>query len=344
MSTKTIADSAAAHGSSELERVGYLDGWRGLAIALVLQHHFFELPWANFGRLGVDIFFCLSGLLMSRILFVKRTPLNIFYKRRISRILPSFFLYVTVIYSIAYLQGKAMGWLDYASTMAFMRSYFPEPPDLFNTGYPVEHLWSLNVEEHSYILLSLLTLIAVLRKREGFAMIALGVLSIGIHLLYVYVPEYAPKSGGWIKTEAAMNFLMVSAGYTLFSERVSPYVKPWMPMAALAVSVIFYLTDSEGVWLGQTIFTPFLLAFTVNHLGQAPHLFRKALSTTPLRLLGIGSYSIYLWQQPFYQYAVNAINPSAWLYGGCFVLALGLGGLMFYIFENPSRTFLNKVW
>jgi peptidoglycan/LPS O-acetylase OafA/YrhL len=71
MRIKTIADLAATHGSSELERIGYLDGWRGLAIAFVLQHHFFEVKWANFGILGVNVFFCLSGLLMSRILFVK---------------------------------------------------------------------------------------------------------------------------------------------------------------------------------------------------------------------------------------------------------------------------------
>lgn len=105
MSIKTITDSAADYGSSELRRVGYLDGWRGMAIALVLQHHFFKIEWLETGKLRVKIFFCLSGLLMSRILFVKRVSLTLFYKRGISRILPSFFLYVTAVYSLPISKG-----------------------------------------------------------------------------------------------------------------------------------------------------------------------------------------------------------------------------------------------
>jgi peptidoglycan/LPS O-acetylase OafA/YrhL len=344
MTIKTIVDSAASHGSSELERVGYLDGWRGLAIAFVLQHHFFEVEWANFGKLGVDIFFCLSGLLMSRILFVKRVPLKIFYKRRISRILPSFIVYVTAVYGFAYYQGNALGWLDFASTLSFLRSYFPEPPDLFNTGYPLAHIWSLNVEEHCYVLLSLLTLVSLLKKREAFLLIALGCLSIGIHLLYVYVPKTAPRTGGWIKTEAAMSFLMISAGYALISARINSFVKPWMPIVALAISLTFHLKGPSWLWLCQTILSPFLLAFAVNHLAQTPNFFRNALASPPLRLLGISSYSIYLWQQPFYQYSVNTFNGQFALNSLFLAMAVVVGGVIFYCFENPSRTYLNKVW
>lgn len=344
MNIKTIADSAASHGSSELERVGYLDGWRGLAIAFVLQRHFFDVRWGSFGQLGVDIFFCLSGLLMSRILFVKRTPLNIFYKRRISRILPSFFLYVCVIYGFACITGNPLGWVDFVSTLSFLRSYFPENLEILFTGYPLGHIWSLNVEEHCYILLSLFTLWRLMKGREGFLLILLGCISIGIHLLYDFVPEYAPQTSGWTKTEAASSFLLISAGYALLSRSVDRFVKPWMPIAALALSIILCLKFADWLSVVFTIIAPFLLAFSVNHLAQTPEFFRNALSITPLRLLGIGSYSIYLWQQPFYTYADDAFRGDLTFHALFLFMAVIFGAVMFYCFENPSRIYINKAW
>ena len=94
-------------------RVDYLDGWRGMAIALVLQGHFFPLSGFESGYLGVDIFFCLSGLLMSRILFVQRVPLATFYKRRISRIFPVFLLFVVLVYGTALLAGQPSTWPEF---------------------------------------------------------------------------------------------------------------------------------------------------------------------------------------------------------------------------------------
>jgi len=344
MSIKTITDSATNHGDSELERVDYLDGWRGLAIALVLQRHFFDVRWGSFGQLGVDVFFCLSGLLMSRILFVKRTPLNIFYKRRISRILPSFFLYICVIYGYAYVTGNPLGWRDFISALTFLRSYYPQTPEIFSTGYPIGHIWSLNVEEHCYVLLSLFTLWRFMKGREAFLLIALGSASIGIRLLYDFVPEYEPQTSSWVRTEATSSFLLISAGYALISKQVAPFVKPWMPIAALALSIILCLKFADWLLVVFSISAPFLLAFSVNHLAQTPAFFRNALSIRPLRLLGIGSYSIYLWQQPFYIYADKAFSDDFTFHALFLFMALILGAVMFYCFENPSRLYINKAW
>ena len=74
----------------------YLDGWRGLAIAFLLVGHFFPVPGINFGRVGVDFFFVLSGLLMCRLLFIKEVPIKTFYKRRIARIFPVVLLSLAV--------------------------------------------------------------------------------------------------------------------------------------------------------------------------------------------------------------------------------------------------------
>ena len=78
MTIEKIVSSSVRHGGSELQRIDYLDGWRGLAILLVLQGHFLIIQGWHSGRMGVDVFFCLSGLLMSRLLFQRRVRLSPF--------------------------------------------------------------------------------------------------------------------------------------------------------------------------------------------------------------------------------------------------------------------------
>ena len=277
MSIEQVVETAASHGPSELEHINYLDGWRGLAIFLVLQGHFFAIPGVHSGRMGVDVFFCLSGLLMSKILFVRRVPLGTFYKRRITRILPAFLLYIGVIFSIAAAIGKGASFEEIVPTALFLRAYIPADVHMFVNGYPTGHLWSLNVEEHCYIFLSLLTLFVSLRGREGVVLILAGLASIAIHWLYVLVPASAPPPEFWVRTEAASAGLLLSAGYALLKDRFMPWIKPWMPVAAFGLGALFYV----GVvfdWMIPMTVSPLLFAFAVNHLAEAPQAVRNALS------------------------------------------------------------------
>jgi peptidoglycan/LPS O-acetylase OafA/YrhL len=343
MTIETIVTSPARHGGSELKRIDYLDGWRGLAIFLVLQGHFFAIQGWHSGRMGVDVFFCLSGLLMSRLLFQRRVPLGTFYKRRISRIIPAFLLYLLIVFVIAAVIGKAAPAREVVPTVLFLRSYLPADFHMFASPYPIGHLWSLNVEEHSYIFLSLLTLLPFLRGREGWALIGFGLLTIAIHLTYFNLPSIAPPIEFWVRSEVAATNLLLSAGYALLRDRTAPYVRPWMPVAAFAVATALYV-GSVFPWMLTMTVAPFFLAFTVNHLAEAPRWVRAGLSLAPLRLLGIASFSIYLWQQPFYQYKKYLFDglPAHALLG--VVLAVAIGFLSFYAYEHRVRTWLNRVW
>lgn len=325
--------SLSGHGDTS--RVPFLDGWRGLAIALVLVDHFLTYPPFDAGNFGVDSFFCLSGLLMSRILFVQRVPLDVFYKRRISRILPVFVVFVLGTYGVAMLAGRVTSWVEVLSTLAFLRTYIPSEPELWYTGLPIGHLWSLNVEEHSYILLSLLTLIAALRAREAWVLIALGSLSVGIELAYHQLTGDAHFKYA-IRTEAAASHLLISAGYFLIRHRVAPYVRPWMPVATFALAAACYWRSAPLSL--AVLMSPYLLAFTVNHLDETASWLRKALAAAPLRVLGVCSYSVYVWQQPFYQF--EARFPS----GVAFLCALTMGLVSFTLFEDPIRRWLNRRW
>lgn len=330
-----VTAAEAADAPRLADRVDYLDGWRGLAILMVLQSHF--LPWAaiDSGQFGVDIFFCLSGLLMSNLLFVRRVPLLHFYKRRISRILPAFVMFVALVYGAAAWQGAGRGWDEIVSTLLFLRTYLPGHPDIWNTGLPIGHLWSLNVEEHSYVLLSLLTLVAVLRGREAWVLAAVSAVVMGLYYVYETSPRFAGTSFE-IRTEIAASFLLVSAGYFLVRHRVAPLVRPWMPLAALAVAGIGYLPHAH--WWTSAILSPLGLAFCVNHLDLTPAGVRRLLTWQPMRQMGIWSYSIYLWQQPFFAYKTT-LPPGMAALG-----ALLAGLASFYLLENPCRGWINRRW
>jgi peptidoglycan/LPS O-acetylase OafA/YrhL len=331
-----LVSTSAKHGPSELYRIHYLDGWRGVAILLVLYAHFIGWGSMDTGRLGVDIFFVLSGFLMSKILFVKRVPLPTFYKRRISRIFPVFLLFVFVVYAVDFILLNTEEWKNFFYTLFFIRSYFPAEPDIWSAAIPIGHLWSLNVEEHCYILLSTFTLFKFLKGREGIALVLSGVLSIVIHLIYIKAPSVAPPAYG-LRTEVVASHLLLSAGYCLISHHFTKYVKPWMPVLACIIAALCY-TDFFP-WWSAIIISPFALAFAVNHLSETYGFIHAFLSLSLLRLMGIWSFSIYLWQQPFYMYkdefsfALLALVP-----------AIIIGLISFYGFENPSRTWLNRRW
>jgi peptidoglycan/LPS O-acetylase OafA/YrhL len=335
MKDRALVDDPA--GRPILAHVDYLDGWRGMAILLVLQSHFISMDRFESGPLGVDIFFCLSGLLMSELLYVRRVPLALFYRRRISRILPAFLLFVVIVYSWSYLSGNAHPWSDFFFTVTFLRSYLPSVPGLWEVNLPIGHLWSLNVEEHCYVIMSGLTLIAVLRGREALALIGGGFLTLIIHCVYVAVPRIAPHNYG-IHTEVVASNILYSAGYCLIRHRAVQWVRPWMPVVSFILAVACYW-HPVPTWTWYLI-TPLLLAFTVNHLSEAPRLVRRVLSVRGLRLFGIWSYSLYLWQQPFATYQKMMIGGAA----GALVAAVLVALLSYYFLEKPVRVWLNSRW
>jgi peptidoglycan/LPS O-acetylase OafA/YrhL len=337
-----IVKSASLHGSSELERVDYLDGWRGVAILLVLLSHFFNVVEVDLGRMGVDVFFVLSGMLMSNILFIKRTPLSIFYKRRISRVLPVFIVFLSLISLVSLVFNISSEHFNYFYNLFFIRAYYPVEPGIFNSGLPLGHLWSLNVEEHVYVLLSLITLVSFYRNRICLILLALGGGAIFLQVLYVKFPQLTSEDYSF-RTEVAASFLLISAGYFLVKERVEKFVPSWLPVVTFFIALICYSTFPLH-WSAQWLIAPILLAFTVNHLNSLSPLFKRLLCLPVLRLIGIWSFSIYLWQQPLYYWGTKG-GDAFYLAGPVlFILSIILGAMSFYLIENPVRRYLNNNW
>jgi len=93
----------------------YLDGWRGVAVILLLIGHFMPVPGINLGRVGIDFFFVLSGLLMTRLLFIQKTPLPLFYRRRIARIFPAIIVFMVIMMAALLVSGTPILWHDVVS-------------------------------------------------------------------------------------------------------------------------------------------------------------------------------------------------------------------------------------
>src|SRR5690242_12338797 len=219
-----------------MKHLAHLDGWRGLAISGVLLAHFAGTGSWGTGRLGVDLFFVLSGFLMSSILFEQQTPLPTFYRRRISRILPVFFLYLLVIFGVFAALGHVVSPIEALASFTFTRTYVGER--IWSSAFPIGHLWSLNVEEHSYIALSLIAAIPLMRTAKGWLLIGLAALSWFATLWYWRHADVDPDY--LIRTECAALPLLLSAGYRQVRHHFEGFTRPWMAPVALLLAVFCY--------------------------------------------------------------------------------------------------------
>jgi len=320
------------------KHLDYLDGWRGVAITFLMIGHFFPVPGINFGIVGVNLFFVLSGYLMGQLLFIKETPLPRFYRRRVSRIVPAhvfFLLSVTLFYFVT---GKPINWYETAAALFFVNNYFPG--ELGNLVMPFGHIWTLSVEEHSYILLSLVAI----ASRKHLANAKWTIASLTLFFSFVgfwYWSLYSGRelSGKWLHTEVSAYGIFCSAMILLLFVTIKiPRFPSVIYLLLFCIGIMMHwwsVPDPLKTTVGVGIF-----ALTVNLLSNAPQLIKQLLSFKPLRLAGIWSFSIYLWQQPFYVAYHSGIMPAYLAVS----LAIGAGVTSFYLIENPIRLYLNKTW
>ena len=141
-----------------------------------------------------------------------------------------------------------------------------------------------------------------------------------------------------IRTESAIGFIAFSAGYHLIRTEYRLKCNPHLPLVLLLIAAICYIS-ALPIWLTFAL-SPILLGVAVNHILEAAKYLQGFLTFTPLRWLGLMSYSIYLWQQIFYKlyYAL----PGQKITG--FFLSIAVGAASFYVLENPLRNYINKRW
>lgn len=321
--------------------LGYLDGWRGLAILALLVGHFFPVPGVNLGTVGVNLFFVLSGLLMGGLLFEKKEPLDRFYRRRIARILPAHVTFLAITALIYWCLELPLSSRECLAALLFVNNYVLPADGPGTAVMPYGHIWSLAVEEHSYIVLSL---VALASRRGGVrASAAIGALFLLVACCAAYYQWLNPPKllfSQWLHTEVAAYPLLGTALWVA-SRRPLPAGLSHGAIAPglLLIGVALHLWSVPPVVQRLLGVGCFVVAICV--LSATRSMLAAALSWTPLRLLGLWSFSLYLWQQPFYIWVhrEGGISPLQGL-----GLGLILGLLSYYVIERPARSYLNSRW
>lgn len=297
-----------------------IEGLRAIAIGTVLAFHA-GLPWFSGGFVGVDIFFVLSGFLITGILAreVSRTGrvrLGAFWARRARRLLPASAVVLAFSTLVAFLwlpvtQRATFGW-DIASAALYVvnwrladRSVDYLAEDV--GASPVQHFWSLAVEEQFYLVWPLLILAAALvwrRRPVVAATIALAAVTVSSFVYSVQQSLDEPQSAFFVSTtrvwELGVGALLALAAPRL--RRLLPDVAlgllGWAGIGMVVVATFGY--DGATTWPGVPALLPVLGAAAAIASGFRPVAWApgRLLSWAPLVWIGGLSYSLYLWHWP----------------------------------------------
>ena len=330
-----------------------IDGLRAVAVLSVVAYH--VMPWiVPGGFVGVDVFFVISGYLITHILWgqLKKGTFSFgdFYAKRIRRLFPALFAVILVSSVIEFAFGlpqeihefgiSAISAVFYLSNHYFLSqdSYFAE--ELENN--PLLHTWSLSVEEQFYILFPAL-LVWLFRGGKGRATLLMCVLFAGSLLLSEMLLTYNGAAAFYITPSRFWQFL---AGALLALNpmknavpRLAVDVIGWFGLVLLGYSFFQYsgITPFPGInALVPTLGTLFLL-----YAGQHERLWiTRSLSVWPARFLGKISYSLYLWHWPlivFYKLELSPDPPAQERYM-LIAVSILLAYLSWRFVEEPFRS------
>ena len=330
-----------------------VEGLRAVAVLLVIVSHVFGVP--SGGYVGVDVFFVISGYLITGLLLREhartgRISVRDFYARRARRLLPAavLVLAVTNVAAYALLAGERAGQVlrDSLWSLAFLANVrFAElGTDYFDAtrpASPVQHYWSLAVEEQFYLLWPGLLLGALLvHRRRG----ALGVLLAvtAASLVWSVAATGADPTAAYFSTPARVWELGVGALVAVAAQSGRLPRRPrfgtafgWLGLYGIGLGAL--LLDDRTPFPGTAALLPVLGTALVLLGGEAGAADRNRLLVNPVsRYLGRLSYSLYLWHWPVLILTV-AVLPEAWHVVLPLALTLGLAALCHHLVEDPVR-------
>ena len=329
-----------------------IDGLRAVAVIAVVLFHF-GVPGFSGGFVGVDVFFVISGYLITSIIWrqreVSRFSFVEFWARRARRILPALFVMMAAVLAVGWFLmapkdyeelGRSVRYqVMFVSNLLFMRQegYFDAASDL----KPLLHTWSLAVEEQFYFVFPLLlTLLCSRFKHWRLALFSLLLVSFG---LSVWAVAQHPEKAFFLLPMRAWELL---AGAMLAIAPASQ--KRLTPAAAQAISLLgmglilvaVFGYDNSTPFPGAAALLPVLGVVALIWANEHQSTWvGRVLSTRLMVGLGLISYSWYLWHWPVFVFGsyAGAQEFGPVLTGGLIALTLILGYLSWRFVETPFR-------
>jgi peptidoglycan/LPS O-acetylase OafA/YrhL len=332
-----------------------IDGLRGLAILAVLGYHFFPDQIGG-GFVGVDIFFVISGFLISRILFTglqqNTFDLRDFYSRRVRRIFPALITVVTATYSIGIfiltdderleLARHILGAATFSTNFILWAD-----SDYFNTDIltkPLMHLWSLGVEEQFYIVWPVAVWVLCKNKINMYGAIGLLLCTSLIWSIYQTSHNgtaafYSPLTRFW---EIMLGSLLAYGTLQKNSILVNGSNRTHQILSFCGFALIFlglYFIDNDRSWPGYWALLPTLGTALIIAARPVCWINRQLLAHPVLRNLGLISYPLYLWHWPLVVYTRmfkgSALTPLDIFHVA--IISLTLSMLTYRFCEAPVR-------
>ena len=337
-----------------------IDGLRALAVLPVIFFHAGFAPFRG-GFVGVDVFFVISGYLITALILTERArgsfSLAGFYERRARRILPALILVSAATLPLAWLALLPADMEDYARSLLAVTTFSSNILFWLETGYwgtinalkPLLHTWSLAVEEQYYALypLALLALWHIGIGRHGL-LAAIAAVLVASLVLSQWAAGHMPAANFFLLPTRAWELALGAILGLLFVHHApltaAVHRRPGLaePLGAAGLALILWavFTFEEGMpFPGLYALVP-TMGTALVILGATPRTRTgRLLATRPLVTLGLVSYSAYLWHQPLFAFArhLSLTEPPAWWFGLLTLLALVLAYLTWRFVEQPFR-------
>lgn len=329
-----------------------IDGLRAVAVLAVMLFHA-EVPGFSGGFIGVDVFFVISGYLITSIILKQQASNSFsllrFYERRARRILPALFLVMTATlvasifivppFRFAEISESAAAALTFTANI-----YFWATSDYFATAarlQPLIHTWSLGVEEQFYIVFPLLMIALAALKRSGlgWVFVALAALSLAVSEI---TARYYPDAAFYLPHARAYE-LLAGVLVALWRPAVGPLPAiagtTMRSLGAILIAVPVFAYHDRMILPGIAMLIPVLGTALMLFADDRDEIIGKALAWRPLVTVGLFSYSLYLWHQPFLALSRLATLDNLDLKDNLVILLLcfPLAWATWHLVERPFR-------
>lgn len=349
--TQTLSQSTTAAASTQVYRPD-IDGLRAVAVLAVVLFHAFPSALPG-GFCGVDIFFVISGYLITGILLADlqagRFSIAPFYARRIRRIFPALVTVLLASYAIGWfclygdeynaLAKHIVAAVGFASNWVLWTEagYF----DQTASAKPLLHLWSLGVEEQFYLVWPLLLLLAFRARRVGLLCAAIGLASFAVNVWLI--PHHASAAFYWPMSR--MWELLAGGGLAigvreLPSSHHTSRSRHALSVIGLLLCVVSFLTlNPKRAFPGWWAVLPVLGATSLIGAGSQGWVNRRVLSHPVAVWFGKISYPLYLWHWPLlsFVFIIAGDEPRPAVRAGIVATAIVLAWLTTAVIELPLR-------